>query len=597
MLSNIPEEIFHRIMWHHRFSHQERLALLPHREHLQIDRQFRFYTLPDFQNARLVCRLWNTWLSNDFAFWRHFCIEGEKSLAIAKIVTSRFPSHPFHIRIRVDHADIDEFHYYDYSDDSASETDDDIEDPVAEVVHVPDDVVVPDVVVQGDDDIDFEDIINDTTSEESEDSESEDSDTDGKSKVVRTEPTEKLPGPWLQEAIDLVSKILPQLEALSVRLPTQIIHNALIQWAKVGAHNLRRCSLEAADYDGRTVRDRDRYLNSANPKAHKPLPPPLAPFLSQSPILDSIIIRNYYIPICAEQDIGFDPARLERFSVTYDELDSVIIGPVGADVKARLLIPTVLEKCRVLALDLDVMAFELSFSDLDDLPDLKKVTLGHGTLTIRSSALTAPLPSVVNGCEITSLTLSNMYLSTDLDHGVSSYHDIIQFLLEEIPTLESLCLIDVRFAIDPSPNGPPQSTPRTTLLPNFKRLLIEDGTMRVGPSPLLGLIPLLKRTPSLRRLTFTWMKNHADEMENFMTGLGSMDDDAGILCPKLRLLQILVLDMYGRPRKKMVRKISDELDRAREIRRLWSAEEKCISLLTRSLPLSVFRRGYYGYLI
>ncbi|KZS86347.1 hypothetical protein SISNIDRAFT_492038, partial [Sistotremastrum niveocremeum HHB9708] len=326
--------------------------------------------------------------------------------------------------------------------------------------------------------------------EESEGSESED-DWVVNGQSIGTEPTEKLPGPWVQEAIELVCTILPRLEAISLRLPTQTIHDALIKWAKFGAPNLRRLSLEAADYDGRTSRDREIYISSANPKQHKPPPPPLAPFLSQSPSLDSVVIRNYYVPICAEHAMGFDTARLERFLVTYDGLDALIIGPLDADVKATLLIPTALKKCRVLALNLVIRLFEISLSDLHHFPELKKVTLGHGKLVIGSPALAAP-PSVVNGSGITSLTLSHMRLPTGLAGGVSSYHNIVQFLLAEIPTLENLFLIDLRFTLE---SGPPQSAAPTSTLPNFKRLLIEDGTMHFGPSALLGLIPVLKRMP------------------------------------------------------------------------------------------------------
>ncbi|KZS88641.1 hypothetical protein SISNIDRAFT_489884 [Sistotremastrum niveocremeum HHB9708] len=159
MLSNIPEEIFHRIMWHHRFKHQEMLGLLPDREHLQVDRQFRFYALPEFQNARLVCRLWNKWLSNDFAFWRHFVIEGEKSLEIAKVLTARFPSHAFHIRIRVDHVDDEDFYDYGHSDSDESGTEtDEVEEPEANVP------VAEVVVADEEPDFDFEDISDGTNS-------------------------------------------------------------------------------------------------------------------------------------------------------------------------------------------------------------------------------------------------------------------------------------------------------------------------------------------------------------------------------------------------------------------------------------------------
>lgn len=521
MALNIPEEIFHRIMWDHQFSRLERLELLSHEYHLQLpDRQCRFYTFSDFQNARLVCRMWNKWLSNDFAFWKHFCIQGEKSLEIAKNVTARFPAHPFHISVRVDHVSSDDFYQYCDSEEEEDETDE-VELGDAHVAGGGDEAVgfVLDLTIVG----------SITNCEESEDSESEDLEHNHDGTVVKPAMAKKLPGPWVQDAIELVLSILPQLEAISLRLPTQTIHKALTRWANIGAPGLRRCSLEATDYDGRTYRDCERYVLSTNPREHKPLPPPLAPFLHRSPILESVTIRNYYVPIWADQDIAYDPMCVEKFSLTYDGLDAPIVGPLNSDVKASLMAHSALRKCKDLTFDLDIGSFDLSFRDLQHLFTLRKLTLGHGKLDISSASLTDPLPAA-EICHIKHLTLSNMLLRTGpVTRGVSSYLHIIQFLLNDMPNLESLCLIDVRFAVRSEVNVTLQSLSSPSILPNFKRLLIEDGTYHIGQSASLDLLPLMKRTPSLTRLSFTWIKEHVDDMEKLMEGLGAVGADGQVL--------------------------------------------------------------------
>lgn len=372
-------------MWCHHFSYREKFGFLSDQYHLQADRQFRFYALPDFQNARLVCRVWNNWLLNDFAFWKHFCIEGQRSLEFAKHLVARFPENLFHIRIRVDHGSDHEFFDCYESDEDGVETGD--EDDVAmnaEVGHG------EYVMAEG---------TEYSSSEESTDSDHEDRRASvPKGKMVAPTWIPKVPGPWVHEAIKLVSSILPHIRAISLRLPTETIDTALFCWAKIGAPSLRQCSLEATDYDERTAKDVERWLSSApaDRKQFRPPPPTLAPFVSRAPLLSSIVFMNYYVPICPDEDMDLDFARLERFALICDRHDAPLIGPLSTDIQTHLLIPTTLKKCRDLTLDLNTELFELSLQQLRQLPSLRRVTLGHGELRVNSSspADLLPLPQI-----------------------------------------------------------------------------------------------------------------------------------------------------------------------------------------------------------
>ncbi|KZS88644.1 hypothetical protein SISNIDRAFT_469921 [Sistotremastrum niveocremeum HHB9708] len=262
----LTQEIFHRIMWIHYLSSKEDQGTLPHRYQLQKDRQTRFYALRDFQVARLVCKDWNRWLLNDIVFWRHLCIQGEKSFASARDVLDRFPNHSFHIRVRANHAPESYFPVHQSGYDSCDEDDGDDEK---------------------DDGDEYGDVDEEYRSDEEDESEP----------VPTREKSQRFFGLWVEGAIELISSNLPRCEAISLRLPTQTLHRTLISWANVAAPGLRRFYIEATDYDGRTTLDlvmHGRPHNPMNPPSGPLLP---APFLRQSPNLTSLTIMNCRIDI------------------------------------------------------------------------------------------------------------------------------------------------------------------------------------------------------------------------------------------------------------------------------------------------------------
>ncbi|KZT38027.1 hypothetical protein SISSUDRAFT_1047615 [Sistotremastrum suecicum HHB10207 ss-3] len=568
--TNIPEEIFHRIMWNHHLHPQAALGTLPSQYHLQKDRQTRFYALPDFQIARLVCRTWNQWLLKDFAFWQHLCIQGETSLTITKDVLDRFPNHSFHIRIRIPDHHFLALKPYDYGDlfDSDSEDEDGVDE--------------------------------DEESRGSKERDAEWSDEEDEFPGPMGE-TRKAFGPWVEETEHFMPSILHRCEAICLHLPPQILHPLLISWTNIGAPNLRRFLVESPAITLGTSMDMDSSARYKESEVHKYDQPPLIPFLRKSPKLTSIALMNYYVPAMIDEHLGCDLTRLEEFAVVCGAMDSPSYNQLGMEMAANLLIPLASNKCKSFSFELTVFLMELNSDELYQPPQLEKVTFGRGKFIINSKPQCFDLPSTSRISHIRYLTLKStrIILRFDLQEVKTPHRDIIQSLLEEMPVLESLYLIEVHYDFPYHRSEfPVIQLPPAPEFPKFKRLLIERGRLPLG-----SILPLLSRSPSLTELTMTCLPDYSVDLtgsvEEVIQGLGALSPKeafagcAPVMCPRLRHMQILMPEMIARP-EKLEEKISGLLKKLQVTRQGWVAEERCESLEIRCTPMSDFREVYYG---
>ncbi|KZT38028.1 hypothetical protein SISSUDRAFT_1129123 [Sistotremastrum suecicum HHB10207 ss-3] len=573
MSQKIPEEIFHRILWDNFLVQREAHGFLHPRYHLHKDRQVRFYALPDFQNARLVCRKWNEWLQNDFTFWKHFCIKGDKSLEVAKVVIDRYPRRLFHIRLWMEHVPSSKF---DDPVDGDTSSDEEVQENEAE----------------GPEDHGEETNV----AERSIDNESD-------VRAADAAHSRTLHASWIIEAFDFLSPLLKECETISLHLPTQAIQAAFMFWSRHGAPtcNLRHILIEAIDYNGRTEKDHVIYMNAPNRRHHKPQPPSLSPFFSSALLLESVSLINFYVPTGDDKDIGFDLRHLTQFSMIYNRQDAHILSPLKEDIEDELLIPLGSNKCVALTLDLGSSLCDVRSTDLRHLPSLERVTFGNGRFTIGSPPPPSdPSPSSPLDVNVKNLTLKNTILAVVLDQarGIPPKMDALLILLEDMPKLISLHLIDVHPVFPPDSHvdaGP--YIPCDSLYPQLKSLLVEGGSVTAEM-----IMTLLIQSPSLTNLTFTLnlpgLGPGNANMKTILTALATISEThKSIICPQLSRLQILIPDAGRDGHEAIVKTLSDVLTKFRAKRRAWAEAGRCSPMRVRYMPMTIFKQGYYEALM
>ncbi|KZS88964.1 hypothetical protein SISNIDRAFT_489622 [Sistotremastrum niveocremeum HHB9708] len=663
MPHNIPAEIFHRIIWDSLLLPSSYQSTLPHRYHLQEDRQVRFYTLPDFQNARLVCRQWNQWLLNDFECWRHLCIQGSKSLEIARDVIERFPGRPFQIRIRVRPNDEDV--RFDEFEDSEDEDEDELalgrflgldqlsdgsldsgsgagwsvgeantsyrrddENPL----NSGDDVAEEDLV-GGESDEDsllsdevtyseregLEDIL-DRVLEDTDVVEDVESDPDSNLvRLLRAGPNSSLntthDRSWIPEAIELLTPISRSCDGLFLHMPTQMIHSALRKWTESGAPNLRQCLIEAIDYDGRRGWDLQRFRFTAEAEQQRPPTPPLGAFLAHSPTLESIMLVNYYVPVSSPQNSelatrpGFDVTRVRECAMICDRRDALMISPSKADVVRHLLQRAAENGCQSLTLELAVDDVSFYSSQLRVSSTLENLTLCQTRLKVN---LNEPGPVPTHGdpaftspsdCHIKNFTLRDVEIVLGRVRGIPKQGDELQLLLDDMPELESLSLIQTTFvrAFPPAIvndhfnnhfnnfNPGAYYIPPDTPLPQLTTLLLENT-----PFSPLSMTSILKRAINLVNLTLTWRvdPNVKSVLQALRTISGSSNS---VLCPHLKRLRILYPRLHGGEMDPIPWfRLSRAISKLEIKRSSWAAKGRCESLEVTCTSLEDFRSTFYG---
>ncbi|KZT37564.1 hypothetical protein SISSUDRAFT_1048296 [Sistotremastrum suecicum HHB10207 ss-3] len=547
MAQIFPAELFHKIIYDFLLVPQAPRRLLSTEYHLLEDRQVCYYTHRDFQNARLVCRLWNQWLMHNFDYWRYLCVNGVNSLAVAKDAMKRFEGRPFHIRLLREPV-YDDDKAFDESDESDSDTDGSSEDEDTS-----------DEYDSADDGDDFDDSGDDFDSSEGTDASDTETliaedgvslEKDDGAKIDESNPCRIICedayieprqesselGSWMDQAMSLFAPIIPDCEGIHLHLPTQILHATLKRWAALGAPKLRRCTFHGVDYDGLTKGDLRRYERADNPRALKPPAPPIKSFLQISPLLTSVTIMNYHVPTASHEELGFDLTQLSDFTMVFDRDDGPIIGPMGDDVYTSLIAPALTNGCKSLTLNLNIDDFVVQSQQLRGHRTLDKIALGEGLFNYRPASLKPlemPHASTENFCFKT-LAIYHMMLWLQPHQRVPTKSTVVQFFIEEMPNLEALYLISPNFHIGTSNDefAMPYIPPTTPLL-NLTTLLIDSGNVLVEE-----VVALIKRTPNLERLAIA-----AKRSENIYvvpTALGTIEDnDSEIICPKLRRFQIL----------------------------------------------------------
>ncbi|KZT37559.1 hypothetical protein SISSUDRAFT_836069 [Sistotremastrum suecicum HHB10207 ss-3] len=604
MSNKIPAEIFHRIIWDFLLSPETNQGPLLGYYHLQQDRQVCVYSLVDFKNTRLVCRLWNKWLLNDFDCWRHLCIRGSKSLLIAIDTISRFPEHPFQIRIRVE-ADPDadsefgdgiDFPFLDPMDDESDEDPGLIgfgsEDSLSNVDEEEPSGEGDGGITDNAHGVAWRDLPLDEGASDLDDDfiDGDDEDAEKEYDFFPPPPKSEVDLFWVQEAIDLVTPLIPHCHGLFLHLPTSMIHIALVKWEN-GAPNLRRCAFEAIDYDGRTSKDLRRYMFSADRRKLKPPPPPLRPFLSKSLDLESVLIMNYYVPTRSHRDLGFDITRLREFAMVYDRHDAPIIGPMKDDVMRSLIRPASENRCHTLILDLAIVDFGVPAYYLHLNPTLENLTLSHAQFRI---SYPVPTHSPPTNCHIKRFTLAEGPLIVGRHRGIPKEAHALQHLFEEMPELESLSLIQVNIicpiwiqVTDPDADVGPYEPPSIPL-PQLTTLFLEDSAVSSK-----SVIALLKRTPNLENLTLT--SKNSINIKPIIQALRTISRGSPTVpCPQLRWLRILHstsdLERDSMPYYKMVAEV-EILETKRDA---WLAKGRCVPFWVERISLEEFRKKYYG---
>ncbi|KZS88971.1 hypothetical protein SISNIDRAFT_489628 [Sistotremastrum niveocremeum HHB9708] len=543
MAQIFPAELFHKIIYDFLLVPQAPRRLLSTEYHLLEDRQVCYYAHRDFQNARLVCRLWNQWLMHNFDYWRYLCVHGINSLAIAKDAIDRFEGRPFHIRLLREPV-LDDDKAFDESDDSDSDTDGSSEEEDTS---------------EGYESIDEGDSFNESgdDSDSSEGTDASDTETliaddeiDDGAKIGNSNPCriickdthiepgqESLElGSWMDQAMSLFVPIIPNCEGIHLHLPTQILHATLKRWAALGAPKLRRCTLHGVDYDGLTRGDLRRYERGDDPRALKPPAPPIKSFLRNSPFLTAVTIMNYHVPTASHEELGFDLTRLSDFTVVFDRDDGPIIGPMGDDVYTSLIAPVLTNGCKSLTLNLNIDDFVVQSQQLRGHRTLDKIALGEGFFNYRPASL-KPLQMPHASTEnfyFKTLIIYHMLLSVQTHQRVPTKSTVVQFFIEEMPNLEALYLISPNFHIGTSDDefAMPYIPPTTPLL-NLTTLLIDSGNVLVEE-----IVALMKRTPNLERMAIA--AKRSENIDVVPTALGTLEDvSSDIICPKLRRFQIL----------------------------------------------------------
>ncbi|KZS88974.1 hypothetical protein SISNIDRAFT_489631 [Sistotremastrum niveocremeum HHB9708] len=601
MSHKIPAEIFHRILWDFLLRPEMTQGLLPERYHLQEDRQVCVYTLSDFQNARLVCRLWNKWLLNDFDVWRHLCIRSAKNSLVAKDAISRFPAHPFEIRVLVDpdpYADSDFGDEFDSdsmaggtevdfdSDVSLSAVDEDdatdegnesiASNPPEENNASPEPQVLPSPEDPSDLDVDYV---------------GEEGDSGNGYDFFAQFHKNEIDHSWISEALDLVTPIIPHCRGLFLHLPTQMIHTALEKWADLGAPTLTRCAFEAIDYDGRTSKDVRRYRSAADPRKLKPPPPPLHPFLQKSSDLHSILIMNYYVPTVSHSDLGLDWTRLREFAMVYDRQDGPLIGPMEEDVLRSLILPASENECQSLTLNLAIHGFNFNAYHFH-----LEARLENLTLRLACFGFGYPIPEEYSQteCHIKRFTLSDGPLLIGRHRGIPKEADVLQHILEEMPKLESLSLIRVpivcpirRHTDEPDANMGPYVPPSISL-PQFTTLFLEDSVV-----PSKSVIALIKRTPNLEHLTLT--SKRLINIRPIIEALRIVSRGSSTVpCPQLRWLRILHSSDELRDFPVPYFQIVAQVENLEAKRDDWLAKGRCVPFRVERISLEEFRKKYYA---
>ncbi|KZT37570.1 hypothetical protein SISSUDRAFT_836741 [Sistotremastrum suecicum HHB10207 ss-3] len=660
---NVPAEIFHRILWDFLLLPSSYQLTLPHRYHLQEDRQVRFYTLPDFQNARLVCRQWNQWLLHDFECWRHLCIQGSKSLDIARDVIGRFPGRPFRIRIRVRPRDeevrFDEFEDSDEEDEDSDEnelalerflgldqlSDEDLDSGVGagqgvggantwhrrddeQPLDSGDDVAEEDLVGGESDDGSLlsdevaysereglEDIL-DLVTEDTDVVEDVESDPDSNFvRLLRAGPNSSLSTThdrsWIPEAIKLVTPITKSCDGLFLHMPTQMIHTALQNWTDSGAPSLRQCLIEAIDYDGRRGRDLQRFRFAAEPDKQRPPPPPLGAFLTQSPMLESVMLVNYYVPVSPPQNSelatqpGFDITRVRECAMICDRRDALMISPSKADVVRHLLQRAAENGCKSLTLELAVDDVSFYSSQLRVSSNLENLTLCQTRLKVN---LNEPGPVPTPGdpaftspsdCHIKNFTLRDVEIVLGRVRGIPKKGDELQLLLDDMPELESLSLIQTTFIRSFRPaivndhfnnfNPGDYYIPPDTPLPHLTTLLLENTPF--SPS---SMISILKRAFNLVNLTLTWRVD--PNVKSVLQALRTISRSShSVLCPQLKRLMILYPRLHGGEMDPIPWfRLSRAISKLENKRSSWAAKGRCVPLEVTCTSLEDFRSTFYG---
>ncbi|KZT37560.1 hypothetical protein SISSUDRAFT_1048289 [Sistotremastrum suecicum HHB10207 ss-3] len=595
MLGKIPAEILHRILWDFLLRPETTQGLLPQRYHLQEDRRVCVYTLSDFQNARLVCRLWNQWLLNDFDFWRHLSITSAKNSLIAKDAISRFPEHPFEIRVLLEQDPYAESGFWStagrvYGSDGASDVEmisdsSDSSDSDLSAVDEADASDEGNGSVAGDLPQENNAKLDPHVLPSPEDA--SDLDADSVGDEGGSENSYEVHHSWVLEALDLVTPIIPHCHGLFLHLPTQMIHTALEKWANPGAPALSHCTLEAIDYDGRTCDDVHRCRSAADRRKLKPPPPPLQPFLTKSSDLQSILIMNYYVPTRSHQELGFDLTRLREFTMVYDRRDGPLIGPMEEDVLHSLVLPALEHKCQSIALHLAIDEFIFDVYHLHLKPSLENLTLCRAHVRI---SYLVPEDHYQTECHIRRFTMSDGQLFMGRHRGITQLADVLHHIVEEMPKLESLSLIRVSILCpmgdtdEPGANMGPYIPPSIPL-PQFTTLFIQDSL--VLPR---SIIAFVNRTPNLEHLTLTAtrqfnIKPIFDALQTQYRGSPTVP------CPQLKWLRILHSrdELRNFPMPYLV-----EVDNLKRKRAAWLAKGQCVPFQVERISLEDFGEKYYA---
>ncbi|KZS88976.1 hypothetical protein SISNIDRAFT_459184 [Sistotremastrum niveocremeum HHB9708] len=545
MSPSIPIEIFHRILCNFLIMPQASQRLLSSTHHLQEDRQVCYYALRDFRNSRLVCRLWNKWLLEDFEFWRHLRVNSMESLGLAKEAISRFEGYPFHIRVTAEpDPNAEKMFMEDNGSDSGSE-DSESNDSSEEEEPDKDGDSTRNAVSPSDkqnEEATAEAFSAGGSAVAGESAENRASSCRNHSHEIESgTPSGSASQAWIEEAVALLLPVIPFCEGIHLHLLTQLLHSTLEIWSFSGAPKLRHCTLEAIDYDGRNIRDVIRYEDSAQPRAHKPPVPPVKCFFKQSPLLSSVTIMNYYVPTGSPDDIGFDLKQLVDFSLVYDRKDAPLIGPIGPDVADNLLLPCISNKCINLTLSMSIDRFAMTSARLRGRPTLEKVAFGPGHFIYHpASHDQTKLPIDVGEDSNLLFRTLVLYFAQVWIHHVKrpgpTETTMLQYLIEEMPNLESLYMDQVKMILETNRVNSALYVPPETMLPRLTTILINGGNITMTE-----VVALIKRTPNLEKLTVASMIS--DKIDVVTAALGTIDESNGaVLCPMLRHLQILHSD-------------------------------------------------------